>query len=101
MMEKISQKDWVSDYLVCHKKDFFPAKRSHLHYLLLHTSSKQKIKFMREPDDTLIYLYFKSIDKRKFDNVVLSLRKTDNCDLTMIRSTPAVLRHYTTRFKHM
>ena len=56
---------------------------------------------MREPDDTLIYFYFKSIDKRKFDNVVLSLRKTDNCDLTIIRSTPAVLRYYTTRFKYM
>lgn len=44
-----------------------------------YTPHLKKIKFMREPDNTLIYFYFKSIDKRKFDNVVLSLRKTDNC----------------------
>lgn len=64
-----------------------------------YTPNLKRIKFMREPDNTLIYFYCKSIDKRKFDNVVLSLRKTDNCDLTIIRSTPAVLRYYTTCFK--
>lgn len=64
-----------------------------------YTPHLKKIKFMREPDNTLIYFYFKSIDKRKFDNVVFSLRKTDNCDLTIMISTPAILRHYTTHFK--
>lgn len=92
MMEKISQKEWVSDYLVCHKKEFFSSQKISL-TLLTFTPHLKKIKCMMEPDNTLIYFYCKSIDKRKFDNVVLSLRKTDNCDLTKIRSTPAVLYH--------
>ena len=39
-----------------------------------YTPHLQKIKFMRESDNTLIYFYCKSIDKRKFDNVVLNLK---------------------------
>ena len=83
------------------QKVFFSSQKISLRLLTFTHLISKKIKFMREPDDTLIYFYFKSIDKRKFDNVVLSLRKTDNCDLTIIRSTPAVLRYYTTRFKYM
>ena len=78
---------------------FFQPKDPTYTTYFTYTPHLKKIKFMREPDNTLIYFYCKSIDKRKFDTVVLSLRKTDNCDLTTMRSTPAVLRHYTTRFK--
>lgn len=74
------------------QKEIFSSQKISL-TLLTFTPHLKKIKFMMEPDNTLIYFYCKSIDKRKFDNVVLSLRKTDNCDLTKIRSTPAVLYH--------
>ena len=80
------------------KRNFFqPKDLTYTTYF--YTPHLKRIKFMREPDNTLIYFYCKSIDKRKFDNVVLSLRKTDNCDLTIMISTPAILRHYTTHFK--
>ena len=47
-----------------------------------YTPHLKKIKFMREPDNTLIYFYFKSIDKRKFDNV-------QGCCLRKILGSPS------------